>query len=515
LHHDELFHSSLVSAIQVHGVASTLLDGVVPISYHVGSHQLWAALVSLSGLPTLRILPIAVPIVLGGLLVSAFGYLTETIRQQVAPQVALVPSAVASVCALVLLGIVPNEWASAVGVSYVNAIVSASNAFSLVLAFSALAMLAVAQRHVVVFATTRVAVLLVASISVLWCVYAKVSVGFVLLAVIGWLWLRTKSWRSLGLTAGFLCVAALGARVALLATYRTAAGEAIFLAPSAIALSFVGAIRNFQFLLAYGASAMAVYVLLGMRVRTEESDVAVAMECKRDQLLIAELLCIAVLGGLLPAFMINTLGNGAYFMDPQRWGAAAILSVLGSVYMVPGRLRQAAANRRLLVLLGFFSAPLVASAASNVARPTVRAIRTAGESRSGLAAGASPRQELFGILDSLARLSPTTREARTLFFKDEVLELLALPNAPCWAPALVSGAVTGVARFGAVPISDSCKAVGFGFEAYPIARQRAGGETPQCPALVDAAHRLVVITMAKNASALRVRESRCIDSALH
>jgi len=76
VHQDTLFHAAIASMIKTYGVASTGLNGLVEINYHVFSHRLFAALSDLSGAPVLAVYGLApyvlfVPILLFSLCYAA------------------------------------------------------------------------------------------------------------------------------------------------------------------------------------------------------------------------------------------------------------------------------------------------------------------------------------------------------------------------------------------------------------------------------------------------------------
>src|SRR5437868_5082492 len=60
---DTLFHSALSRMLQVHGVSSTGLDGLPYLSYHFGSHWLFAGWANLLGITTLEFYECGFPIV--------------------------------------------------------------------------------------------------------------------------------------------------------------------------------------------------------------------------------------------------------------------------------------------------------------------------------------------------------------------------------------------------------------------------------------------------------------------
>ena len=74
LHQDTLYHASIVSMFKTHGVASTGLNGLVPISYHVLFHRLCAGMSALSGVPVVYCIGVFEMVVLSPLLVGALAY---------------------------------------------------------------------------------------------------------------------------------------------------------------------------------------------------------------------------------------------------------------------------------------------------------------------------------------------------------------------------------------------------------------------------------------------------------
>lgn len=68
---DILFHTSIASMIKTYGVTSTGLHGLVPLHYHVLSHQLFAALSIMSGVHVLEVYGIAQVVFMCPLLIGA------------------------------------------------------------------------------------------------------------------------------------------------------------------------------------------------------------------------------------------------------------------------------------------------------------------------------------------------------------------------------------------------------------------------------------------------------------
>jgi hypothetical protein len=71
-HKDLFFHSAITSMIKNYGVASTGLSGLVPLHYHVGSHAIFAALSTITGLSTFDCYTYIYPLVFVPLILTTF-----------------------------------------------------------------------------------------------------------------------------------------------------------------------------------------------------------------------------------------------------------------------------------------------------------------------------------------------------------------------------------------------------------------------------------------------------------
>ena len=80
-HQDALFHASVVGMVKTYGQSSVGLNGVVPLPYHVLSHQLLAAVSILAGVPVLETVGIAGIVVLGPLLLFALAWCARALAE--------------------------------------------------------------------------------------------------------------------------------------------------------------------------------------------------------------------------------------------------------------------------------------------------------------------------------------------------------------------------------------------------------------------------------------------------
>jgi hypothetical protein len=79
LHQDTLFHAAIASMIKTYGSASTGLNGLVEINYHVFSHRLFAAVSGLSGAPVLAVYGLAPHVLLVPILLFSLSYAATSI----------------------------------------------------------------------------------------------------------------------------------------------------------------------------------------------------------------------------------------------------------------------------------------------------------------------------------------------------------------------------------------------------------------------------------------------------
>jgi hypothetical protein len=191
---DTLFHAAVTHMIQRFGAASTGLDGLVPLSYHAGSHVWFAALGRLGGTEPLLTYPyaqltLALP-ALFSLLLLAVGALAPA-RKQLATTVAL---ALAAVLASDLVG-----W---------NAhFTSESQTLGLAVLLAAVPLLLAIPQAPDDAGFGRLTLLLA---MVFVGVYVKVSIGAILGFALGWVALRGFGLdrRLVAVAVGLLAIAA-------------------------------------------------------------------------------------------------------------------------------------------------------------------------------------------------------------------------------------------------------------------------------------------------------------------
>jgi hypothetical protein len=74
VHQDTLFHAAIAAMVKTYGVASTGLNGLVEINYHVFSHRMFATLSEISGAPILMVYGLAPWILFAPLLIFSLTY---------------------------------------------------------------------------------------------------------------------------------------------------------------------------------------------------------------------------------------------------------------------------------------------------------------------------------------------------------------------------------------------------------------------------------------------------------
>jgi hypothetical protein len=310
-HRDTLFHAAIVSSLRAGEAASLSLDGTVPISYHVFSHRIVAALADWLSVPSLNAYSLFVPILSGPVLVGTFlwsaGLLVAPPRQELGPA-----RAQAGLTGLVLLAGVAgasNMWASESFMVGLWAVVGAA-----------------AAMHAATLPRSRWAVLLLPAFVVI-AGMAKISVGAVLACGVAAFVAHHGRWR---------IPALLGAVVA---------GPVPFLALSLSegpdAPSDGGLISPFAFL--FGMPESAVLLLLFAVVLTVAAFRAWPEDRARRS--IAFGLGATLLSGVCAAFLVDLpAGAQLYFINPGIVAGMLLVPALGLAprWMLRGPARRTA-----------------------------------------------------------------------------------------------------------------------------------------------------------------------------
>jgi hypothetical protein len=308
---DPLFHTTIAHMIQRFGEASTGLDGLVPIHYHVGSHYWFAAVGALSGTTPRFSYPFAQMIVaIPALYLGLFSAML--CLRGVAPGA---PAYIALAVGVVVLfdGIGWNSYY--IGESYTAGVTTLL--FSLPLLYDVVA----APRRTPWADRGRIAALLVL---VLVAAVEKLSVGTILGAAVGYLALRQY-----GASLRTAAIVALLALTGIFCLRRVMAPTGLSLAAS------FSPFHLFRYrpraLSPYGPYVTFVLPVLFLlwstwRLRPHGPTPGWPRERRREEVLTVELVLITTIVAALPGLTLRAWpGTGWWFANVAHWFVLPIL----------------------------------------------------------------------------------------------------------------------------------------------------------------------------------------------
>lgn len=199
-HPDPLFHTSIANMIRTYGVPSTGLNGVPILNYHIGSHWLFAGLSGLVGVSAFHIYQIGFVVIFVPLFLKTVFLAAEKTRDKI-----FSPLNIAVILSLWFFLVDEEHF---LRISYLGSCF-VSESFTVSLLFALLLMTYVMEHRrfltgpealknlgaIQTFSKAMILLLMIAAISV-----TKISTGFVMVALAGYLWLRLKFYRSIGAT---------------------------------------------------------------------------------------------------------------------------------------------------------------------------------------------------------------------------------------------------------------------------------------------------------------------------
>ena len=339
---DVYFHWSIANALRFFGHLAIGINGLTDLPYYPLSHILAERVASLAGSDTgfgfiANRAVVIVPLCLAAFAQAALAFDAE--RQ-------LRPSVIACLVGLVVLC---ND--AFIGSSY------DSESHILGLAFLGLTLPALryAMRPVTSFRLTTV-IWLGLLLCLACATVSKVTTGFIILTLIGYVALRS-TWRRPLVLVG-LWLAALA--VAYLLFHKVAPTNAI----SAKLGSIIGNFRVDESWLnpvRYYCLAAVTLILLILSARR---DGGFRARLRGGQLPLVELLLVAVAASTLPCLLLPIYAGAYYMINPQAWVAVPIAVVVGYPLLRQGyaTLRQGITPRRLagaIVVLAFGGLVLV------------------------------------------------------------------------------------------------------------------------------------------------------------
>lgn len=491
--HDTLYHAAVGEMLLRQGMPSVGADGVQLLRYHWGSHWLYAGLSRLVGISVLDGYQLFPPIVGGALLVRAATALTEALiaRWECAlRRNDLVP--VLLVLTVAATGFIHPAVALAMGVSE-QRLVSESLVLAVALLLETAVMLvAISRAGNAQRVWWAVAPLCVAIISV-----TKISVGAILLALIGWLALR---WRPRADVVRWSAVVASALAWAAAVWITVPVGEVSGAAP-----------RDWSVVRAIAASLVSWRVL----VIAAWSLTAMALVARRSDRPLQEALGMLCLCSVVPMWLLNT-PDTVYFTEVQRWGTVPVIGAALATWTprlsLGGLARQARQPRHLLVVGVLVS---MSTAAAFAAMKPAKQLMTATAATNGRSPEAEKdvRGALIAALRALhARDNPRAR----LVVADDLWELWAgSPALPCFAVPFLFSGVSGQVLANGLPSAD-CRNLGFGLTGYPDSQRVAVRDLPNegiCGLIRRAGGTDALILERGAGGAIGVRELACRGTA--
>ncbi|MCC6244486.1 MAG: hypothetical protein IT353_16710 [Gemmatimonadaceae bacterium] len=453
--HDTLYHAAVGEMLLRQGMPSVGADGVQLLRYHWGSHWLYAGLSRLVGISVLDGYQLFPPIVGGALLVRAVTALTEALIERWGIALRrndLVP--VLLVLTVAATGFVHPAVALSMGVSE-QRIVSESLVLAVVLLLETAVMLvAISRAENAQRVWWAVAPLCVAIISV-----TKISVGAVLLALIGWLALR---WRPRADVVRWGAVVASAMAWAAAVWITVPVGEVSGAAP-----------RDWSVVRAIAASLVSWRVL----VIASWSLTAMALLSRRSDRPLQEAVGMLCVCSVVPMWLLNT-PDTVYFTEVQRWGTVPVIGAALATWTprlsLGGLARHARQPRHLLVVGMLVS--MSAAAAFAAMRPAKQLMTAIAATKHGSPeAEKDARSALITALRALhARDNPHAR----LVVADDLWELWAgSPALPCFAVPFLFSGVSGQVLANGLPSKD-CRNLGFGLTGYADSQRVAVRDLP-------------------------------------
>jgi hypothetical protein len=325
LYLDNVFHAAIAEMIRNFGVASIGADGVVPLSYHVGSHTWIAAIAGIVQEPAIILYPVALQVI--GIPCFLFAFLVAADL--------LPPQGFAGASRIILAAI-----ACIVGASWLiwdKLLLSESYVFSLIPFLIGLPLLfsIMLQPKSHLFADkARLAIAVFLLIVTFWF---KIPVGVMWAVGVGYVVARVYI---VGRTPLALPMLLGGIAVGVLFLLVVAG----YYAP----VSLVEMVRPLDFVRLYPLHFVADLALILAAVAVLYFDTALPT---RDRRLQIELLAILAICSNLPG-AIFALDNGAYyFINATTWVSLAILASRGATYLQRIELRHPRVRGWLIIAI--------------------------------------------------------------------------------------------------------------------------------------------------------------------
>lgn len=326
-HVDTLFHSALTANIRTYAIPSVGLQGLPIMTYHAGSHYLFASFAELCKVDILEFYNYAYPVIFVPLFVQSLFFASYANLKGTNHRLRVAASA------LVLFFILTGFYSSKFGARYLlppvtnTHFMSASYNLSLTLMFLAICVYAPFWRRPQVTQPPMNAIIVLCI--PLWFFvigFAKVSTAVVLFAVFVYLILRKRI-----IFNRWIFTAAVSSAIVLYYVIELTvpnSGNTFDIKWGSFYTVFVSGNIFVYFLLQYLFFAFLVVILV-LLMRTSEKHLLNSVV--RGKYIVIELIVIAALVGVVPGLLIYIDGGSAYyFSDIQYW-----LTAIGLMHFSP------------------------------------------------------------------------------------------------------------------------------------------------------------------------------------
>lgn len=331
-HTDTLFHTTLASLIQTYGIASTGLEGVNPVQYHIGSHWVFALLAQLIHLPPLTFYHLAYPLLIIPFFFYSFLSFVLDVRSLYAPPKSsshlLQDWRFWMLLLIGFIGFLPAPLLREMRIGLISLIASESHLLSMSFAFLllSLANLLYQQRpHTPkTFDLSTFALAAGISLFIPLITLTKVSIGFLMFCGLGYGVLRLQLFRYRSLLPGI----GLGIMVQYLAFHRMGYfGENANTETPVQLFAYFQGMEGWAIALWFPTILSWTLIYILFRLRTAPFTRSTLMQAlQTGHFIDIEMLAVITILGLLPGMVLDIPGFGAYyFMDLQMWVSLSLI----------------------------------------------------------------------------------------------------------------------------------------------------------------------------------------------
>ena len=340
-HADSLFHSAIVNMIRTHGVPSTGIDGLANISYHYGSHWIFAQLSKLINIGALRFYQLAFPIIFVPLLLKTVLmaildikslYKNDEFYDIKKDKIFWI------IISFGFFGLLPQF----LKFSYQNAMVfSESYLVSFIFTFLLISTLVFIENNqyfkkvYIVLKNIFYIVLLPLFISIIG--FSKISLMLIWVPVLFYLFFRKKYYKNKIYIISLIAVLAFSYLTYLFTTKSLLPSSGFsfnltyilnlsIFKDRSILINYLGIIINLIFISIW---ALLFIILKIISKKVEKLNSLFLNSFRTYKTIEIEIILIVVIVGFLPVLIYDNLNQIYYFYDIQRW--IAIVFLLGSL----------------------------------------------------------------------------------------------------------------------------------------------------------------------------------------